>query len=95
MMKRSEVKGSENLLDHSCSSPTHLKHVGYDGSFALDVDAARAVVLPDRGLNAGQSLKVTRNFTAGGDEAPLVVPLLWERLKVLEKTRDVNKRSLS
>lgn len=38
---------------------SHLKHVGHDGSFALDVDAAGAIVLPDRRLAAGRSVRLT------------------------------------
>lgn len=38
---------------------SHLKHVGHDGSFALDVDAGRAIVLPDRRLAAGWSVRLT------------------------------------
>lgn len=38
---------------------SHLEHVGHDGPFAVDVDAAGAVVLPDRRLAAGRSLQLT------------------------------------
>lgn len=38
---------------------SHLKHVGHDGPSALDVDAAGAIVLPDRRLAAGRTLQLT------------------------------------
>lgn len=38
---------------------SHLKHVGHDVPFALDVDAADAIVLPDRRLAAGRRLQLT------------------------------------
>lgn len=39
--------------------PSYLEHVGHDGSFALDVDAAVAIVLADRWLAVGLGLKLT------------------------------------
>lgn len=47
----------QTAVDGSLRS--HLEHVGHDGPFALDVDVAGAIVLPDRRLAAGWSLQLT------------------------------------
>ncbi len=49
---------------------SHLKHVGHDGSFALDVDAAGAIILPDCRLAAGWSLQLTGALR---DKIPITV----------------------
>lgn len=38
------------------AAPTHLKHVGHDGSSALDVNVAGAIVVSDRRLDGGRRL---------------------------------------
>lgn len=38
---------------------THLKHVGHDGSSALDVNVAGAIVVSDRRLDGGRCLRLS------------------------------------
>lgn len=38
---------------------THLKYIGHDGSSALDVDVAGAIVVSDRRLDSGRCLRLT------------------------------------